>query len=82
MATKTPIVGTLLATEGIQIKDGKEAFIAQTAEEIVTKTVEVLNNPKRGERLAEAAYKLVSKEFNWKKISLKLDRVYKEVGSK
>jgi len=80
MATKTPIVGTRLAVEGINIRNGKEAFIAQTADDLAEKTLEVLKNPKVGQNLADAAYQLVSRKYSWEKISDKLDRVYKEVG--
>lgn len=80
MATKTPIVGTPLAIEGINIKNGKEAQVAKSAQNLARETINVLKNPKMGEDLARAAYLLVSKDYNWKKISLELDRVYQEVG--
>ena len=72
MATKTPIVGTNLAIEGIEIKDGQEAFVADSAEKLAQKTIEVLNNPITGKKLADLAYSLVSKKYNWKIISAKL----------
>ena len=81
MATKTPIVGTNLAIEGIEIKDGQEAFVADSAEKLAQKTIEVLNSPITGKKLADLAYSLVSKKYNWKIISAKLDRVYQEVGA-
>jgi len=81
MATKTPIVGTNLAIEGIEIKDGREAFVADSAEKLAQKTIQVLNNPITGKKLADLAYSLVSKKYNWKIISAKLDKVYQEVGA-
>ena len=48
MATKTPIVGTNLAIEGIDIINGEHGFVAQNAESLAKKTVEVLKNPKIG----------------------------------
>lgn len=80
MATKTPIVGTRLAVEGINVKSGQEALVAPGAQELADGTVEVLKNPALGKTLAENAYKLVSAQYNWKRISDKLDAVYKEVG--
>lgn len=80
MATKTPIVGTRLAIEGLDIKSGKEAMIASSAEELANQTVKLLNNQKLAENLATSAYMLVQSEFDWKKISQELDRVYKEVA--
>ncbi|OGD83187.1 hypothetical protein A3J17_02755 [Candidatus Curtissbacteria bacterium RIFCSPLOWO2_02_FULL_40_11] len=81
MATRTPIVGTKLATEGIEIKNGQEAFVEETAQGLAGKTVKVLKNSNIGKQLAESAYFLVSKKYNWKIISAKLDKVYQEVGA-
>lgn len=81
MATKTPIVGTKLAIEGIDVKNGQEALVAESPGDLANLTVEVLKTPKLGQKLASNAYKLVSKDYNWKKISTELDRVYKEVAT-
>ncbi len=80
MATKTPIVGTNLAIEGINIVNGKEAYVAESAQELAQKTVTVLKNPQIGSKLSEAAYHLVANSYSWKKISDRLDKVYREVG--
>lgn len=82
MATKTPIVGTPLAIEGINIKNGKEALVARSAQNLADATVKVLKYPNIGQDLARAAYLLVAKDYNWKKISQELDRVYQEVGQR
>ncbi|MEX2027873.1 MAG: glycosyltransferase family 4 protein [Candidatus Curtissbacteria bacterium] len=81
MATKTPIVGTKLAIEGINIKNGREAMVGETAEALADLTVKVLKNSVLGKSLATSAYSLVAKDYNWKKISSELDRVYKKVGT-
>lgn len=80
MATKTPIVGTVLAIEGINARNDKEVYIANNAETLAQKTVEILKNTDLGRRLANAAYSLVSKKYNWQIISAKLDKIYQEVG--
>src|SRR3990167_2123235 len=80
MATKTPIVGTKLAIEGINATNGKQALVAQTAEGLAANTIKVLKDQKLGESLANHAYELVKKDYNWGKISDRLDKVYKEVG--
>lgn len=82
MATKTPIVGTKLAIEGINIQDGRHALVAQSAEELASQTVRILNNPNLGAKLARAAYQLVEREYNWQKISHQLDSVYQQVAAK
>lgn len=80
MATKTPIVGTRLAVEGINIKNNKEALVAASAKDLAGATIRVLKNRELGQRLADAAYRLVREQYNWEKISDNLDRVYQEVG--
>lgn len=80
MASKTPIVGTPLATEGIDIKDNIHAFVNDSNEDLIAKTISILKNPSIGNKLANSAYELVSKKYNWKIISEKLDHVYQEVG--
>ena len=81
MATKTPIVGTPLAIEGIDAQDGKDVFIANSAEALAKKTDQILKNSQIGTNLADSAYRLVSQKYNWRQISAKLDKVYQEVGS-
>ena len=80
MATKTPIVGTKLAMEGINIENGKQALIAETAERLAQKTIKILKDPVLGSRLAKNAYDLVKSQYNWPKISAELDQVYQEVA--
>lgn len=82
MATKTPIVATELAIEGINIKNGHQALIAEEASTLAQETIKILKNASLGKKLAEAAYLLVARDYNWKKISEGLDRIYKKVGSR
>lgn len=82
MATQTPIVGTKLAIEGINIQAGVHALISQTAEDLASQTVKVLTSPALGQKLATAAYGLVARDYNWQRISEKLDQVYQEVGGR
>jgi glycosyltransferase involved in cell wall biosynthesis len=82
MATSTPIVATNLAVEGIGIKNGTHALMADKPEELAKLTVKVLSNPALHQKLAQNSYKLVTQNFNWKAISKDLDRVYSEVGAK
>lgn len=82
MATKTPIVGTPLAVEGINIKNNKEALVASSASQLANETIKILNDQKLGAKIANSAYALVSGDFDWKGISEKLDNLYQKVGAK
>lgn len=80
MATKTPIVGTQLAVEGIDVKNNGEVLIGESAGEIAKLTSKILDNPQLGKKLADLAYDLVRSRYNWENIATELDRVYKEVA--
>lgn len=83
MATKTPIVATPLAVEGINgLEVDKHVFIGDTAEELADATIKVLKDAKLQKRLADNSYHLVTKNYNWQAISKDLDRLYSEVGKK
>lgn len=80
MATKTPIVGTPLATEGINIKNKVHAYISENANELAKSTVHLLKNQKECTKLAQNAYELVEKDYSWIRISASLDKVYRQMG--
>lgn len=80
MATRTPIIGTDLAVDGIEVKNGKHALVAETTESLAQATIKVLKNKDLGKKLAEAAYILVTEKYNWQIISARLDQIYQKVG--
>ena len=82
MATKTPIVGTSLAIEGIAAKNNNQVYIADNPKDLAQKTVNILKNPAIGRKLAQSAYSLVGQAYNWQIISSKLDRLYQEVDTR
>ncbi len=80
MASGTPVVATPLGIEGIDAHDGKDVLIAQTADGLAERTVEVLQNQKKAKAIAQSAKKLILEQYNWKKISSHLDTIYKQLG--
>lgn len=83
MATKTPIVATKLAVEGINgIKDGHNVLIGDSHQDIADLTIKTLTLKKLQQKLSQNAYQLVSHQYNWTVISKQLDRVYQELGTK
>ena len=61
-------------------KDGVNALIRDSKEELVQATVELLKNPELAKKLATNGKKLVDNNFNWEKISTDLDVVYQKLG--
>jgi glycosyltransferase involved in cell wall biosynthesis len=81
LATGTPVIATPLAVEGLAIDGGTHALIADSTEELANDTVRALQDATLRDRLAKNGMDLVFKEYNWKNISAKLDRIYSEVGN-
>ena len=81
-ATGTPVIATGLAVEGLSITQGLHALIGNTATELADHTVRVLRDKKLWNVLAKNGAELVFKEYNWKNISAKLDRIYSELGKR
>lgn len=83
MATKTPIVATPLAVEGIEgLQIGHHVRIGSDSNALAEETIEVLKDAKLQKTLATQSYQLVNQRYNWQAISKDLDRVYQELGSK
>lgn len=76
MATKTPIVGTPLALEGLNITPGKEAVVAGGAENLANEAVKLLQNPKKAEQQASKAFEFIKNNYDWNKVYSKLDELY------
>jgi len=80
MASETPIVATDIAVEGLGVVHGQEVLIGNTPEELASLTAQLLIDRQLSKRLATKAKAYVSRNFDWKYISLKLDKVYRELG--
>lgn len=81
MAAGLPVVSTSLGIEGINAEDGVHALVRDSAKGMADATVEILKNKELARKLAFNARKLVTKQFNWEKISADLDDVYQRLGS-
>ena len=75
MACGCPIITTPLGTQGIPIKHGVGAYIAKNDEEMVSYSVELLNNKEKAIAMGEAARKLMEQNFSWKIISEKMEEI-------
>ncbi len=80
MASRTPIVATSTAVEGLGVKHKEHVLVADSATGMADLTVELLNNTKLQEKLATNSYKYVTQNYDWQSISEKLDTIYKDLG--
>lgn len=82
MATGTPAIGTSIALEGLDITPGKQAIVANTAQEMADSVYKVITDSALRKRLSDAGKKLVAEKYDWKNISEKLDKIYRNVAGK
>ncbi len=82
MASNTPIVATETAVEGLGVRHGVHVMTGNNAQEMAEMTLKVLEDKKLQGTLARNGKMFVKKNYDWKKISKKLDGIYKELGKK
>jgi len=78
MACGTPVVTMQLSADAIHAKDDQEILVGQDAEELASKTTQLLQKKEVYERIARNGRALIEKNYSWKEISKKLERVYEE----
>jgi len=81
MASKTPIVATPTAVEGLGVEEGKHVLTSQSAEGLAEQALKVLSDSKLQKNMTESGFKFVSDNFDWQQIAAKLDSIYQELGS-
>jgi polysaccharide biosynthesis protein PslH len=83
MATRTPIVATPLAMEGIAgVENGHHVLVGSTPQELAHLTVKVLTDIQLQNQLAQESYALVKAKYTWPAISNDLDHLYQALGQK
>lgn len=78
MITGTPVVATTLAVEGLDIKNGREVLVADSAQGLSDAAVKLLKDPSLQKEMAEAGRRVVRRGYSWDIIAKVLDQVYKE----
>ncbi|HEU5090092.1 MAG TPA: glycosyltransferase family 4 protein, partial [Roseiflexaceae bacterium] len=76
MASGAPVVGTALALEGVGVRDGHEALIADTPRALAAAICVLLDDPARRVELARRARAFVEQTYTWERIALQVDEIY------
>jgi len=74
-----PVVSTTVGAEGLGAAHGQTLLIGDTAEEIATACVSLLQDPELGSRLATSASGYGRNHFDWQVVGLAIDRVLRAV---
>ena len=80
MASQVPVVTTQLGIEGVEAVNNQSVLVAEGAQALAQKTIQVLTNQKLAQKLAVKAKKLVYDKYNWQVISRQLDKIYQQLG--
>ncbi len=79
-AMKKPIVSTSVGCEGINLREGDSALFADTPEQFSEAVIRLFKDEDYRCRLAERAYSLVSKAYDWQAIGNQLNSVFESVA--
>jgi len=79
MAMGMPVVGTTVAFEGLDVKDGQDAFIEDEPERFAGRVVDLLADPSLRRKIGSNARRVVESKYDWNNIAIKLNEYYNEL---
>ncbi len=65
LAMGKPVVSTTIGAEGLAVSDDTHLLLADSPEELASRTIELLMSPELGARLGEQGRKLVQERYGW-----------------
>jgi polysaccharide biosynthesis protein PslH len=65
MALRTPVVSTAKGAEGLDVTDEQDILIADSPDKYAKSVCRLLREPELGNKLADNAYQLVTKKYDW-----------------
>ena len=71
-----PIVSTTIGAEGIDVRDGENMLVADTAEAFARAVIRLLQEPALGERLRDSGRRWVQEHYDWRTVYGRWDGVY------
>jgi glycosyltransferase involved in cell wall biosynthesis len=77
MSMGKAIVSTSIGCEGIEVTDGHDIVIADTAADFAARTVELMKDPARREQIGRHARQTVEQKYAWPVIAPRLNDAYK-----
>lgn len=79
MAAGKALVSTPVGAEGFPVQHGREIVLAETAAEMATAVLRLLDDPVERERLGTAA-RVFAQQYDWRQVVPAFNRVYEQVG--
>lgn len=79
MAMHKPIVSTVVGAEGLEVTDGENILLADSAESFAERVISLLQDRELQAKLAQNGRALVEAKYGWDSLADKLDRFLQEV---
>lgn len=74
LATALPVISTAVGAEGLELRDGQEIEIADTAEAIAEAIIRAIREPERAARIARKGRAFVLDRYDWDHLADALER--------
>jgi glycosyltransferase involved in cell wall biosynthesis len=81
LAQRIPLIATPLAVEGIDVRDGDQAVLAETGPTFAAGIKRLFENPAAGQMMADRGREFVEREFSWQRVGRELLHAYALVHS-
>lgn len=75
MSMRIPSITTSLANDALKAEDGKQVLIGNTAEDLATKLLLLLDDNNIYDNIASGGFEFVNKEYSWEESTAKLDSI-------
>jgi sugar transferase (PEP-CTERM/EpsH1 system associated) len=82
MAFGRPVVTTSIGCEGLEVRDGQQLLVGDTAEDFARQVLALLREPELRCRISTAARRLVEQHYDWPIIADKLLQTYHALMSR
>lgn len=76
LAASLPVISTREGLSGLDVQDGVQARVADTAEAMAQAVVDLLRHPTQAHALGQAARAHVTRHFDWDAAALELEAAY------
>jgi glycosyltransferase involved in cell wall biosynthesis len=76
LAAGCPMVSTSAGAEGLDLEDGKEILIADTADDFARAVIDLLQHPAKRAALSAAGQNSAAEKYDWSAIALRLEKAY------
>lgn len=80
LASALPVVSTNVGVAGLGLKKGSDALVSDNMNKLAENVIRVINDTKYANKIGKSGKEFVKKNFDWKSIVEKLNKVYIKVN--